>query len=379
MAAHETLRSGLLAGSRDLTGSGKRVFFDYLKAVASYEEFGADRGTLVAKVEDAEKDDLFNSVQKLLPWATDVFIHGIRAGEEAQNVAKRKLLERYVKFPETAAVAQSALSLDRMRIVECSMGGKSGDEGAALSAIRQRLREALDNAGVELSEIRWCLKYLPSDESESCKRRVLDVLAHRADTAGAPQDEDASFRCFCGKYRALPVAPGMEQAYAGLRGLPLTEDGLHESFARNKCLWREADDIYQAELSNALRKCARTRLQDERAAREMGRLAETLLDANNVADVLSMGGIPDDLKERMANGIVGVELLWALAHAASRRMNMRGSGAIPAFNLAGRITRGGSWLFYARFCRSASRLYNYPSDRRSGIGFRLCCSAGLHD
>ncbi len=341
MGSCETLRSGLLAGSRDLTGSGKRVFFDYLKAVASYEEFGADRGMLVAKLEEAEKDELFNSVQKLLPWVTDVFIHGILAGEEAQNVAKRGLLERYAKFPETAAAAQSALSLDRMRMVEGSLCGESGDEGAILSAIRQRLHEALNDVGVNLSEIRWCLKYLPSDERELCKIQTVDMLEHRVDNAGCPQDESAPLRCFCGKYRAMPVSLGMEQAYKGLRGLPLTEDGLHESFARNKCLWREADDIYQAELSDALRKCVRTQLRDERAAREMGRAAETLLDANNVADVLSMCYIPDDVKERIANGIVGIELLWALAHNASRRMNMRGSGAIPAFNLAGRITRDG--------------------------------------
>jgi len=341
MGSYERLRGGSPAGYRDLTGSGRRVFFDYLKAVAAYDEFGAGRKRLIAELEDAEENDLFNSVQTLLPWVTDVFIYGILAGEEAQNVAKRELLEQYVKFPETASVAQSALSLDRMQMIERSMCVKPGGGDVALSAIRQRLGAVPDDAGAGLSEIRWCLKYLSPDERELRKPQMVDLLEHRLDDANLPRSEFTVLKCFCGKYRTMPVSLGMEQAYAGLRSLPMTEDGLHESFVRNKCLWREADDVYQAELSRVLKQCARALLRDEKLARRMGRAVETLSAANNVADVLSMFGVSDGVKERIANGIVGVELLWAMAHNSSRRMNMRGSGAIPAFNLAGRITRDG--------------------------------------
>ena len=41
-----------------------------------------------------------------------------------------------------------------------------------------------------------------------------------------------------------------------------------------------------------------------------------------------------------------------------------------------RVTRGGSWSAYARYCRSAYRDFNSPSDSSSYGGFRLCCSAG---
>ena len=40
-----------------------------------------------------------------------------------------------------------------------------------------------------------------------------------------------------------------------------------------------------------------------------------------------------------------------------------------------RVMRGGSWISYARGCRSASRDGRYPSLRNDDCGFRLCCSA----
>jgi len=36
-----------------------------------------------------------------------------------------------------------------------------------------------------------------------------------------------------------------------------------------------------------------------------------------------------------------------------------------------RVIRGGSWDFYARYCRSADRDFNWPDDSSSFIGFRL--------
>ena len=36
-----------------------------------------------------------------------------------------------------------------------------------------------------------------------------------------------------------------------------------------------------------------------------------------------------------------------------------------------RVFRGGSWNYYARFCRSADRNYARPADRRSFVGLRL--------
>ncbi|MDJ0706969.1 MAG: sigma-70 family RNA polymerase sigma factor [Leptolyngbyaceae cyanobacterium MO_188.B28] len=39
------------------------------------------------------------------------------------------------------------------------------------------------------------------------------------------------------------------------------------------------------------------------------------------------------------------------------------------------ILRGGSWLSFPGYCRSASRGYHEPGDRDYDIGFRVCCSA----
>jgi formylglycine-generating enzyme required for sulfatase activity len=39
------------------------------------------------------------------------------------------------------------------------------------------------------------------------------------------------------------------------------------------------------------------------------------------------------------------------------------------------IMRGGSWYFYPRYCRSAFRDINYPTNRGSSVGFRVACAA----
>ena len=44
-----------------------------------------------------------------------------------------------------------------------------------------------------------------------------------------------------------------------------------------------------------------------------------------------------------------------------------------------RVDRGGGWDASARLCRSAGRDGYRPSFRDSGLGFRLCCSAGPRD
>ncbi len=49
----------------------------------------------------------------------------------------------------------------------------------------------------------------------------------------------------------------------------------------------------------------------------------------------------------------------------------------PAGSATGalRVVRGGSWINFARYCRSAYR-WSQPSNRYDCLGFRLCCSAG---
>ena len=44
-----------------------------------------------------------------------------------------------------------------------------------------------------------------------------------------------------------------------------------------------------------------------------------------------------------------------------------------------RVLRGGGWLSYARFCRSALRSWRSPATRYNFCGFRLCCSSEPRD
>ena len=46
---------------------------------------------------------------------------------------------------------------------------------------------------------------------------------------------------------------------------------------------------------------------------------------------------------------------------------------------ASRVSRGGNWSTFARYCRSAYRSGDQPSRRFFSLGFRLCCSAGPRD
>ncbi|MCG9884215.1 MAG: formylglycine-generating enzyme family protein [Cyanobacteria bacterium] len=39
-----------------------------------------------------------------------------------------------------------------------------------------------------------------------------------------------------------------------------------------------------------------------------------------------------------------------------------------------RLLRSGSWYYYPKFCRSAARSYDVPSDQNLTFGLRLCCS-----
>ena len=41
-----------------------------------------------------------------------------------------------------------------------------------------------------------------------------------------------------------------------------------------------------------------------------------------------------------------------------------------------RVLRGGGWFNFARYCRSAYRLRDFPDYRNFNFGLRLCCSAG---
>ncbi len=46
-------------------------------------------------------------------------------------------------------------------------------------------------------------------------------------------------------------------------------------------------------------------------------------------------------------------------------------GPLSSGSGSDRVIRGGGWLYFAQYCRSANRGYWWPDDRLSGIGFRL--------
>ena len=334
----ETMLSDSLAGDRGVSSSVKRVFFDYLKAIVAYGEVGDARREMTAELETAESKDHFRSLQTKCPWVSDVFMYGILAGEEAQGAAKRELLAHYARFPETADVAERALALDRVKMTEGALARQAGGARQALAEIRSALggSEWLDSAE-RLSEVRWCLKYLPAAERERHVRTVLDALTRKCEEGGATD----VFSRFRGKYSSLPTVLGMESAYAGLCKAPFDGADLREYFVRNKCIWFAASDAYQAALTKALERCSGIIMSVKDVERQLRGEVGTVCRPTGVRSVLALRNVSDGLKERIANGIVGVELLWALSRESAGRMNARGSGAIPAFHLAGRTTRDG--------------------------------------
>ena len=340
------LRQGLAGGLRDFPETHQKVFFDYLKAVAAYDEFGTASPKMVKALEDAEANGLFRSVQTRLPWVTDVFLHGILAGAEARTAAMRELLMRFTESPDASSEVRRALGLDRAVLIRHNASNRLADEKSVLDTVRRVLNEAIvgsmeltESIDVRLSLARWCLKYLPSEERETQKDAVLASLGKVRNASGLPVKDANRIDVFCGKYETLPFVPGMEETYSALRSVSPGTAETHKGFAWNKNLSDEVDFAYQAELENALTRCAwRCKHGD---AAELQRACEVVRNPTDARAVLQLNAISDGVKDRIANGIVGMEILWALAYHASRRLNVFGSGAIPGFHLGGRISRDG--------------------------------------
>ena len=236
-------------------------------------------------------------------------------------------------------------------------GERASNEKSVLDSVRRILDEALGCVGAEskevdcnatgrnvslddrLSLVRWGLKYLPSVERDRRKDAVLEALGKTKGFSRMSQKDIDRIDVFCGKYGTVPVAAGMEYAYSALRNVSIDRERPHESFAWNKTLCDEVDFTCQAELERSLRRCM-WRCTREDAA-ELRRSCEVVLEAKDAQTVLRAGFVSADAKERIANGITGMEILWALTYSASRRLNVHGSGAIRGMHIGGRIARDG--------------------------------------
>lgn len=381
---YRELQRGLAQGRRDFPASHQKVFFDYLKAVAGYGEFGAGRGKMVKALEIAEADGLFSSVQTRLPWVTDVFLHGILAGAEARTVALRELLERYAESADVSAMAKRALELDCSMLTVHNAGARKTDERTVLVTVRNVLDEVIARIarseaeergskstgrrmafGDKLSLVRWCLKYLPGGEREERIGDVLAAIDKVKGVVGISSKDMTEAEVFREKYGVIPIAAGMEDAYSALRCVSIDAGRAHEGFVWNKALYDEVGFAVQAELESALKSCMwRCTCRD---AADLRKACEVVLAMNDVQQVLRLNAVSDDAKERIANGIVGMELLWALAYNASRRLNARGSGKVPAFWLEGRIGRDGR-----AFEASESALYSVDNALDEMVEEAIC-------
>ena len=67
------------------------------------------------------------------------------------------------------------------------------------------------------------------------------------------------------------------------------------------------------------------------------------------------------------------EWCWDYWHDNYENAPNDGSAWLTDDQSAGRVRRGGSWDFYPRHCRSASRYNSYPSVVYFNIGFRVVC------
>jgi formylglycine-generating enzyme required for sulfatase activity len=67
---------------------------------------------------------------------------------------------------------------------------------------------------------------------------------------------------------------------------------------------------------------------------------------------------------------------WCQDHSGSYEDTPKdGSAWLTDNSDASRVTRGGSWQYNPRFCRSACRYGNGPDGRTYRLGFRVSCSA----
>ena len=271
----------------------ERELLESVRRGCAETAYGASAAEMAAQVDVLLRDGWKPTVQRDVPWLTDVFLRGILDGESAQDEARRNLLSAWRELPgAVGSPASPSLSSS----VSCPAPSQ---EDPVVEGDRS-------------------LRMLPEPERGEAAlafRNRLEALS------GQPNKTGALAHAWLGRHGPLPLLPFRAWSDAELLALAKRmtseESALKENGTR-------LFPLACAEQANTLSK--------RYAALSSARRAEA---------ARRLSWLPEGSSEAIAKEIDSLELLFRMIVSATYGMNRRGVGNIPALHVEGRRTRDG--------------------------------------
>lgn len=270
----------------------ERELLESVRRGCTEKAYGAGAAEMAAQVDGMLRDGWKPTVQRDVPWLTDVFFQGILDGESAQDEARRNLLSTWRELPGAAQpVSASSLSSP----VSCP----APSQDPVVEGDRK-------------------LRMLPEserDEAALAFRRELEELSDQSGKTGALA------RAWLGRHGPLPLLPFRAWSDAELQTLAKRMSAEESALKENG---KQLFPLVCAEQANAL--------SNRYAALSSARSAEA---------ARRLSWLPEGAPEAIATEIDSLDLLYRMIVSATYGMNRRGVGNIPALHVEGRRTRDG--------------------------------------
>lgn len=273
-------------------------FLDLVKHICQIGGFGSGGEEMRETAERMKTAVNRITMQRDLPWLTDVFFLGILAGEDVQAAARASLLAQWGKLVEVGQLpAQES---------EKSVAGPSEHCG-----------ELTDAASVRMADCAVRLMSRTSRPSEASRLKMsLKTFMKSADA-----DAASLARCWIGKHGPLPLADYRDWTEAQL-----------DVLCERMCA--EGEALSRAESAPVDNK-------DEFAAEVLRKRASALSEARSRPAVMRLTWLPEGGRELLATSVECLDHLHKLVYFVTYGLDRYGAGAIPALRVAGRRARDG--------------------------------------
>ena len=271
----------------------ERELLESVRRECTEKAYGASAAEMAAQVDVLLRDGWKPTVQRDVPWLTDVFLRGILDGESAQDEARRNLLSAWRELPGSVCpLVSSSLTSP----VSCP---DPSQENPVVEGDRK-------------------LRML----SESERGEAAQAFRHRLEElSDQPGKTGALARAWLGRHGPLPLVPFRAWSDAELLALAKRNSSEESALRENG---KRLFPLTCAEQANAL--------SNRHAALSSARSAEA---------ARRLSWLPTESFEAIATEIDSLDLLYRMIVSATYGMNRRGVGDIPALHVEGRRTRDG--------------------------------------
>lgn len=273
----------------------ERELLESVRRGCAEKAYGASAAKMAAQVDVLLRDGWKPTVQRDVPWLTDVFLRGILDGESAQNEARLNLLSAWRELPGAVCPpASSSLTSP----VSCPDSSPEGTDPVVEGDRKLRM-----------------LPESERDEAALAFRRRLEELSDQ------PSKTGALARAWLGRHGPLPLLPFRAWSDTELQTLAKRMSSEESALKENGT---RLFPLASAEQANTL--------SNRYAALSSARRAEA---------ARRLSWLPEGSSEAIAAEIDSLELLYRMIVSATYGMNRRGVGNIPALHVEGRRTRDG--------------------------------------